>query len=181
MHNKNWKKKKICPSKPHQMQPQTRLVTLQWNHSIQEVTPFLSVHKWEALTSKSYIFTLRQSMAHQSAVQVGMQCINEYSEVHFLFPSASFKVPSNLLYKLHQVTKLKCFLSRLAVVFAQIHWSQVFSREWRCSWSSTDRWCSNYIWVINNFIVSWDVSYTIGLMVCILNLVSKHSSNNMSA
>ena len=24
--------------------------------------------------------------------------------------------------------------------------------RWRCSWSSTDRRCSNYIWVINNFI-----------------------------
>ena len=33
-----------------------------------------------------------------------------------------------------------------------IHWSQVLSREWRCSWSSTDRRCSNYIWVIDNFV-----------------------------
>ena len=28
----------------------------------------------------------------------------------------------------------------------------VLSREWRCSWSSADRRCSNYICVINNFI-----------------------------
>ena len=33
-----------------------------------------------------------------------------------------------------------------------IHWKHVFSREWWCSWSSTDRCCSNYIWVINNLI-----------------------------
>ena len=33
-----------------------------------------------------------------------------------------------------------------------IHWSQVLSQEWRCSWRSADRWCSNYIWVINNVI-----------------------------
>ena len=32
------------------------------------------------------------------------------------------------------------------------HLSQVLSGEWRCSWSSTDRRCSNYIWVINNLI-----------------------------
>ena len=32
-----------------------------------------------------------------------------------------------------------------------VHWSQVLSREWRCSWSSADRQCSNYIWAINNF------------------------------
>ena len=25
---------------------------------------------------------------------------------------------------------------------------------WRCSWISADRWCSNYIWVINNFIAN---------------------------
>ena len=35
-----------------------------------------------------------------------------------------------------------------------IFWRQLFSREWRCSWSSVDRRCSNYIWVINNFITS---------------------------
>ena len=33
-----------------------------------------------------------------------------------------------------------------------IHWSWVSSLEWRCSWSSADRRCSNYIWVINNLI-----------------------------
>ena len=35
--------------------------------------------------------------------------------------------------------------------FCPIRWSQVLSREWRCSWSSADRRCFNYIWVINNF------------------------------
>ena len=33
-----------------------------------------------------------------------------------------------------------------------IHWKQVLSREWKCSWSSADRRCSNYIWVISKFI-----------------------------
>ena len=33
-----------------------------------------------------------------------------------------------------------------------IHWSHVLSREWRCGWSSADRRCSNYIWVVSNFI-----------------------------
>ena len=33
-----------------------------------------------------------------------------------------------------------------------IRWSQVLSREWRCSWSSADRRCSNYTWVINSFV-----------------------------
>ena len=34
-----------------------------------------------------------------------------------------------------------------------IHCSQVLSRVWICSLSSADSRCSNYIWVINNFIV----------------------------
>ena len=33
-----------------------------------------------------------------------------------------------------------------------IHWSQMLSREWRCSWSSADRRCSNYICMNNNVI-----------------------------
>ena len=33
-----------------------------------------------------------------------------------------------------------------------LYWSQALSGEWRCSWSSAERRCSKYIWVINNFI-----------------------------
>ena len=46
-----------------------------------------------------------------------------------------------------------------------IHWSQVLSWEWRCSWSSADRRCSNYIWVINNFIVYKGATYIRGFTV----------------
>ena len=41
----------------------------------------------------------------------------------------------------------------------RIHWSQVLSRTRRCTWSSADRCCSNYIWVINSFIAYWGVTY----------------------
>ena len=41
----------------------------------------------------------------------------------------------------------------------------VFSREWRCGWSSTDRQFSNYIWVISNFIAYWSLTYITDLMV----------------
>ena len=46
-----------------------------------------------------------------------------------------------------------------------IHWSQVLSQEWRCSWSSADRQCSNYIWVITNRIAYQGPTYIRGLMV----------------
>ena len=35
--------------------------------------------------------------------------------------------------------------------------------EWRCSWSSANRQCSNYIWLINNFIANLVVTYIRGL------------------
>ena len=47
-----------------------------------------------------------------------------------------------------------------------IHWNQVLRWEWRCSWSSADRRCSNYIWVINNFIAYYGASYIRELTVC---------------
>ena len=40
-----------------------------------------------------------------------------------------------------------------------ILWRQVLSREWRCSWSSANRRCSNYIWVIDNLIAYKGASY----------------------
>ena len=52
-----------------------------------------------------------------------------------------------------------------------IQWSLVLSREWRCSWSSTDRRCSNYIWVIDNFIAFSGASYIRDLTVYNINKI----------
>ena len=46
-----------------------------------------------------------------------------------------------------------------------IHWSYVLSREWRCSLSSADRRCSNYILVINDYIAYKRVAYIRGMTV----------------
>ena len=46
-----------------------------------------------------------------------------------------------------------------------IDWSRELSRSLRCSWSSADRRCSNYIWVIDNFIAYWGASYIRDLTV----------------
>ena len=48
--------------------------------------------------------------------------------------------------------KTQMFLNSSCSCLWPIHWSQALSREWRCCWGSTDRRCSSYIWVINNFI-----------------------------
>ena len=41
----------------------------------------------------------------------------------------------------------------------------MWSWEWRCSWSSADRRCSNYIWVLNNFIAYQGATYIRDLTV----------------
>ena len=47
----------------------------------------------------------------------------------------------------------------------------MLSREWRCSWRSADRRCSNYIWVINNLIAYLSESYIRDLMVYFANTI----------
>ena len=49
-------------------------------------------------------------------------------------------------------TKSWMFLDSSCSYLCPIHWSQLLSREWRCSWSSADRRCSHYTWVINNLL-----------------------------
>ena len=83
-----------------------------------------------------------------------------FSYVHD--PWLVMKLPSNIKYKTHQIPKPKFLSSRLEVVFCPNHWNQVLSREWRCSWSSAARRCSNYIWEINNFIACQCASYITG-------------------
>ena len=61
--------------------------------------------------------------------------------------------------------KTEMFLVLSCCCLCLIHWCQVLSWEWRCSWSSADRLCSNFIWVINNLIAYWGVAYIRGLMV----------------
>ena len=49
--------------------------------------------------------------------------------------------------------------SRLGLYLSlPVYWSQVLNGKWRCSWSSANRWCSNYIWVINNLIAYYSAS-----------------------
>ena len=61
------------------------------------------------------------------------------------------------------------------------YWSQVLSGEWRRSWSSADRRCSNYIWLINNLNAYKGASYirdlTVVLKLYWTLLMSGHRSS----
>ena len=50
-----------------------------------------------------------------------------------------------------------------------IYWSQVLSGEWRCSWSSAERRCCNYIWVIGNLIAYLSAPYIRDLTFSLCN------------
>ena len=69
---------------------------------------------------------------------------------------------------MHQISKLLMFLVSSCSCLCAIYWSQVLSREWRCSWCSAGRRCSNYIWVISNFIANWEAPYIKGFTVITL-------------
>ena len=56
------------------------------------------------------------------------------------------------------------FLVSSCSCLCAIYWSQVISQEWRCSWSSADRGCSNYTWVIK-IVLPTEVSYIRALTV----------------
>ena len=56
------------------------------------------------------------------------------------------------------------FLVSSCSCLCPFHWSQVLTREWRCSRSSADRRSSNYIWEIINFIAYEGATYIRYLM-----------------
>ena len=93
-----------------------------------------------------------------TAVEVRACVSRDYTNILrdiYVYPSMSVQLNSVTVKPLVQVApnpKVQMFLVSSCSCFRSIHWSQVLSWEWRCSWSSADTRCSNYIWVINNFI-----------------------------
>ena len=59
-----------------------------------------------------------------------------------------------------------CLISSCSCL-CPIDWNQVLNRECRCSWSSAHKRYSKYIWVINNFISYYGVTYIRGFTVLI--------------
>ena len=69
------------------------------------------------------------------------------------------------------------FVSSCSYLWA-LYWSNVLSQEWRCRWSSAGRRCSNYIWVINNFIAYWKAPYIRDLTV--YHTLNYHKTTNIA-
>ena len=93
--------------------------------------------------------------------------LQDFSDGNFYY---SYRQISNIS---AQNKKNKCFSTRLSVVLMKF--SQVLSQEWRCSWSSADRRCSKYSWVINNCIAYCGATY----IRCLTETVSKENLKGM--
>ena len=79
---------------------------------------------------------------------------------------------SHWIYDYHKTSNISCtkipnlkWFPSCCTCLCPIHWSHVLSREWRCSWSSADRRCSNYIWVVNKSIPYQSAAYIRDLIV----------------
>ena len=81
--------------------------------------------------------------------------------------------PTNLLSKTHNSKNLN--VSRLVLLLSLPNVLKP-GREWRCIWISAHRRCSNYMWVINNFIAYQDTTYSEGLKVISYGICCKKIS-----
>ena len=114
--------------------------------------PFLSKDFFKIWPWKS-----RVKVMGEVTVQSHNVCLTSYRLTSLLFHvnRASHSWVTTFSYrKISNIRRPKSQDSNVSPLSLQfsIHWSQVLSGEWRCSWSSADRRCSNYIWVINNLI-----------------------------
>ena len=78
-----------------------------------------------------------------------------HNQMHFLTENFTVK-PLDASYP--KTSCLVLFLVLSCSCLCLMYWSHVLSRKWRCSWSSTNRWCANYIRVIKNCIAHWGAS-----------------------
>ena len=76
---------------------------------------------------------------------------NSIASIHFVWTEPYKHGAQNRTFS-NISRQTQMFLVSSCSCLCPIQWSQVLGREWRCSWSSADRRCSNYIWVIENFI-----------------------------
>ena len=113
-------------------EPKSYLSDTHFNQSYLITTPLT----YDYLSYTNFVLSLHTRQMHQA----------NYSDYRQISIIRRIKSP------------IKCFLSCLAVVFARSIEAKCY-RERRCSWSSADRRCSNYIWVTNNFIAHWGATY----------------------
>ena len=105
--------------------------------------------------------------------EVSIWLIFWFREVETTLPAIHHKI-SNIKHTKSQNLNVSRFVLQLSLLAQSI---EVRCWEWRCSWSSVDRQCSNYIWVVNNFIAYKGVPYIRDLTVYFLFSLKTFSNN----
>ena len=134
------------------------------SHYLNQFFYFLSARSLETHNNEIQIYWETKHELHRNILKSGVCKMSILSDprvtvsVIFLLSLGDVLSPA-----WHQVIKPTCrqvsnirhtkfqHLKDSCRFLCRIPWSQVSSREW-CSWSSANRRCSNYIWVIDNFI-----------------------------
>ena len=119
------------------------------------------IQLWLAVQGKKWMLTVEIFHYHLTLTFMtqGLLLLNFDHELDFTYRQTS------------SISRTKSENLNVFVSSLPDHWSQVLSREWRCSWSSADR-LSNSIWVINNFNAYWSATYIRGLTVVSLIIIS---------
>ena len=144
-------------------------VTQKKIHNLVPLCSMVHALHWRLILSKWHKIYICLSLNAWNAQELNGQLFMANVVLYTVYPIKSaqcfvvlcffvYYILPNLYYKLHQIPKPKYFSSQLAFVFAQSTEARWLGWELRCSWSSPDRRCSNYIWVINNFIAFYSVS-----------------------
>ena len=120
-----------------------------WNQYDNKIISFVSVDTYKQVWQYHYT---------NGCWHIYQTCVN--GKLHYRQTSYISRTKLNI----------QMFLVSSCSRLCPIHWSQALSREWRCSWSSADRRCSNYIFVIRNVIAYRSASYIRGFTVILWNL-----------
>ena len=134
---------------------------------------------------------VRHLPAHRqdNPCRIGKTAIWTWDEVHPCTKGKYWVTPCNTIYDnryYHKIFDIRCTKSKnsnASRISLQLSLCNILkpSGEWRCSWSSADRRCSNYIWLINSLIAYNGASYIRDLMVYIDGLVQNCSNSSALA
>ena len=111
------------------------------------------------LLCKRYAYTLIRVSRHHYVIRMFLLCLCIFVSNKTLWSwSWSWRI-AHRRWTYRQVSNIRRTKSQHLKILVlscgclcRLPWSQMLSREGRCSWSRADRRCSNYTWVIDKFI-----------------------------
>ena len=130
-----------------------KLLCFVWSHLAKSEMMIADITKILCLSIDWYLACLKSLK----------RSLSLWLKILWIYQSLSYTISYTYLIRGASKCTTWMFLASSCSCLCAIYWRQVLNWEWRHSWSSADRRCSNYIWVINNCI-AWGVPYIRCLM-----------------